>query len=240
MIHSFNIREAEIYGVECSILLYNIRFWIEKNKSNNKHFYDDKYWTYNSAKAFKDLFPYFSEHQISRFLKKLEEENAIIVGNYNKAGYDKTKWYSVNDTLISQKCKINASLISQNCKMEFANLQDGVRKIARPIPDINTDINNSIEFDFNNYLSWFNNATGKNLRMINDKTKKNILKLLKLGYTKADLVNAVKNCLNDPYHIDNPHYLTPEFISRHDKFEKYLNYTTKNKLNKPKFSTGGV
>lgn len=50
--HSFNPLLAKEVGIECAILLYNIEFWIEKNKANNKHFYEGRYWTYNSTKAF--------------------------------------------------------------------------------------------------------------------------------------------------------------------------------------------
>jgi hypothetical protein len=40
-------------------------------------------------------------------------------------------------------------------------------------------------------------------------------------------MNAIKNCSIDKYHIENPKYLTPEFISRPDKIEKYAYATTK-------------
>lgn len=48
---------------------------------------------------------------------------------------------------------------------------------------------------------------------------------LKEGYTTEQIIQAVQNCFNDQYHKENPNYLTPEFILRNDKLDKYVNYT---------------
>jgi len=43
------------------------------------------------------------------------------------------------------------------------------------------------------------------------------------GYTMGDFEKAILNASKDQYHIDNPKHLTPEFITRADKLEKWLN-----------------
>ena len=102
MEHSFDIDIAEKVGVNAAILYKNIKFWCAKNKANDVHFHDGHYWTYNSKKAFTELFPYMTERQVDYALNKLLEANYIIKGNYNKSPYDKTLWYAdifcVNDT----------------------------------------------------------------------------------------------------------------------------------------------
>jgi uncharacterized phage protein (TIGR02220 family) len=218
MNHSFNIDIAKKYGVECAIILENMIFWIEKNKANKKHFYEGRYWTYNSGKAFSELFPYWSVHQIGRFLRELEAQGLVISGNFNKAGYDKTKWYSVND-----------SLILQNCNIDYAKLHNPSCENAQPIPDINTDIKtNSIKglqedpIDFDALLVFFNKTTGRKFRGISTKAKKGFNNIIKQGYTKKDIRDAIVNCFNSEYHQENRQYLTPEFISRMEKFEKYF------------------
>lgn len=80
------------------------------------------------------------------------------------------------------------------------------------------------DFNFNSFLKWFNEITGKRIRVVSDKAKKQIRARIREGYTSRDIVKAVNNCLSDPYHQQHRHYLTPEFISRSDKLEKYLNY----------------
>ena len=135
MQHIFDVDIAVKYGVLEAILIKNIYYWIVKNKANNKNYYDGSYWTYNSIKAFKELFPYASERQISNALKHLEKEGIIKVGNYNKSAYDRTNWYAFNKSATS---------ILQKCKMEDTKVQNGFDEIDTPIPNINTNINTVI------------------------------------------------------------------------------------------------
>lgn len=130
MIHNFNVNLAVTLGINQAILLNNLYYWIEKNRANNKHYYDGRYWTYNSAKAFCDMFPYMSERAIRYALEGLVEKRIIIKGNYNKLNCDRTLWYAITDYGYT---------ILQNCQMELTKLSDGSDKIVRPIPNNNTD-----------------------------------------------------------------------------------------------------
>ena len=95
--HQFDVDDAVRYGVDAAILLNNIRYWIAKNRANQRHFYQGRYWTYNSNRAFADLFPYWSQPQVRRIIAKLEEAGILLVGEFNQNPYDHTKWYSIND-----------------------------------------------------------------------------------------------------------------------------------------------
>jgi len=80
----------------------------------------------------------------------------------------------------------------------------------------------NINIDFDLLLEFFNKTYGRSLRIVSDKTKKQIKERLKEGYSKEDLKQALLNAKNDPYHIENNFkYITLEFISRSDKFERY-------------------
>jgi hypothetical protein len=129
--------------------LNNIRFWVAKNKANEKHYYDGKYWTYNSVKAFSELFPYWSKDQIRRYIDKLETAGEIVSGNYNQSHYDRTKWYSLN------------------CQIELANLPNENGENAKPIPYIKTyNKTDNIEerkLKFANTLKPFIDIYGKDL-----------------------------------------------------------------------------
>ena len=126
--HVFNIEDAESHGVDAAIILYNLKFWLDHNKANGTHINDGYVWSYNSAKAMADLFPYWSSNKIQKLMKKLENDGVVIVGNYNKMGYDKTKWY----TLPSYSLQPNGSNLS-------ANRLNPVSQKAEPIPDVITD-----------------------------------------------------------------------------------------------------
>lgn len=82
-----------MHSVEEAIFLQNIYYWYLHNKRNEKNFYDNRYWTYNSVTAFAKEFVYLSEKQIRNVLTKLETKGLIITGNYNKIAYDRIKAY---------------------------------------------------------------------------------------------------------------------------------------------------
>lgn len=93
----FSQEDAIKYGVENAIILYNLKFWIIKNKANGVNFFDNHYWTYNSGSAFAKLFPFWNDQKIRRHLRELEELGVIKSANHNKNKMDKTKWYCVVD-----------------------------------------------------------------------------------------------------------------------------------------------
>jgi hypothetical protein len=121
-LHSFDPDIAEKVGVNAAVIYQNLVFWIEKNQANDKHFHEGKYWTYNSISAFEQMFSYLTTSQIRTAIKHLLESGLIVEGNFNKKGYDRTKWYSV----ISQ--------------VHLSNLANGFDKNPNPIPDIKPDI----------------------------------------------------------------------------------------------------
>lgn len=127
MVHSFDSDIAVKYGMLEAILLSNIYYWIEKNRANDLNFYDGTYWTYNSTRAFNELFPYVSERQIKNALKHLREEEILLTGNYNKSSYDRTLWYALSEKGLS---------IVQKCPMESSETNNGMGQNVPPIPDI--------------------------------------------------------------------------------------------------------
>lgn len=138
-VHSFDTSDAEKYGVIEATILYNIKFWIEKNKANEKHFYDNKYWTYNSIAAFKELFPYLSIRQLRTALDKLQKMGAIVVGNYNTSKLNQTKWYALNCENIIENDRMHLS----NLTTPFVNSD----KSSNILTDINTDTTVQTQFE---------------------------------------------------------------------------------------------
>ncbi len=137
MVHTFDSDIAAKYGVNAAILLQNLYYWIEKNQANEKHFHDGRYWTYNSIKAFEEMFPYMSKKQIRSALEKMENEGIIISGNYNSSTYDRTKWYAITEN--GYALFGNGDCICQKGKMDFPEKANQFAAEGEPIPDINTD-----------------------------------------------------------------------------------------------------
>ena len=127
--HAFNVEEAERYGVNKAILLQHIRFWVSENKGKDSHTHDGKTWMYQSAADMHKHFPYWSRLKIHRMLASMEEEGLIVSGNYNKLGFDRTKWYTLTD---KTQCSFETPLSVQNGTKRDVDSE-------QPIPDNNTD-----------------------------------------------------------------------------------------------------
>ena len=95
MQHHFEVEEANKYGIEEAILLNHLRFWLDKNKANQKNIHEGYIWTYNSARAFAEIFPYIGDRKIARLLNRLEDLGIVKSGCFNTNTYDHTKWYSI-------------------------------------------------------------------------------------------------------------------------------------------------
>ena len=158
--HFFEVEEAIKYGVESAILLSNIRFWLTKNKANQSHIHDGYYWTYNSAVAFTELFPYMPRRSISMYLKKLCDLGVLKSGNYNEIKYDRTTWYTLPAEFAVKPPEALNLAIGENCQSsgdfrpsigEFdqsnGEFRPSIGQIRQPIPDINTDSKPDINTD---------------------------------------------------------------------------------------------
>lgn len=244
MNHSFNIENAKKYGVDCAVIIENMAFWIAKNKANKKHFYEGRTWTYNSVKAFSELFPYWNEKQISRILKKLEDEKIIISGNYNKSAYDRTKWYAFSDETIFL-----------NQKIHLPKTGNGLVESGEPIPDINTNINSDVKAvlkssnhdttqknlksnkfnivsqakreqnlpeNIQSVLDLLNKKAESAYTLRNKQTQKLIQSILKNGFTDEDMKTVIeKKSLEWGNDAKMKKYLRPATLFG-NKFEQYL------------------
>lgn len=95
--HFYDVEIAQTVGINAAILLENISHWCEHNAANNTNLHDGHYWTYNSTKAFGELFPEMTVNVIRTSIKKLKDADLILTGNYNKSAYDRTTWYTLTE-----------------------------------------------------------------------------------------------------------------------------------------------
>jgi DNA-binding PadR family transcriptional regulator len=138
MKHLFDTNIAKLCGIEEAIILENIYFWCKKNEANDK-LTNGKPWTYNSVKAFNELFDYMSPSKISRALKNLEALGFIEIGEFNSNSYNHTKWYCITDKTRNVFGEENENSIFhfENSNTCFENSNNQNSKIT--ITDINTN-----------------------------------------------------------------------------------------------------
>lgn len=216
MEHSFDIEIARRYGIPAAVLLKNIHFWIEKNRANEQNFYDGNYWTYNSKKAFSELFPYMTARQIDYAMQKLIDEGLVVTGNYNKVAYDRTLWYAITKKGYS---------ILQNCEMDSTNTGNGTPEIVEPIPDVNQDKKQQIKNTdtYKAVLARLNEKAGTAYRPTSKATQSHINARLAEGFSLEDFFTVIdKKCAEWKGDPKMEKYLRPETLFG-SKFESYLN-----------------
>jgi len=87
-------------GLHESIVLQQIHYWLIINESKQQCFEDGHYWTFSSYENFVKQFPFWNVRTIQGIILKLENKGYLISANYNKYGYDKTKWYRIDYRMI--------------------------------------------------------------------------------------------------------------------------------------------
>lgn len=86
---------AAVFGnAEEAIILQQIHYWL---KQTNYVQEDGHRWIYNSMADWLKQFPWIKQRKrLTKYFNDLEDRNLILVGNFNKSKFDKTKWYRIN------------------------------------------------------------------------------------------------------------------------------------------------
>lgn len=92
----FNPMLAAKIGLNESIVLQQIHYWLKNNHKKNRNLYNGKYWAYNTYKEWQDQFPFWSLSTIKRTFQSLENKHLLLSARFNKLGIDRTKWYTIN------------------------------------------------------------------------------------------------------------------------------------------------
>ncbi|WEV56152.1 replication protein [Ligilactobacillus acidipiscis] len=99
-------------GLNEAIVLQQFHYWLQRSKNVR----DGNKWIYNSIAEWQKQFPFWSKDTVKRTINSLEKQGCLIVGNYNKAKFDKTKWYRINyDSLCTNRMGQNAPTSSAEC-----------------------------------------------------------------------------------------------------------------------------
>jgi len=140
-----NTKLAELIGLNESIVLQQINYWIENiNKVKGKdsiNYQDNHYWTFNSYDEWQKNFSFWSKRTIRRAIKKLEKYQLIETGNYNKFKIDRTKWYRIRHKNLDEYCRWASG---QNGQSTWTKWTVHLDKMARPLPESTTETTTEI------------------------------------------------------------------------------------------------
>lgn len=232
---SFSGEVAGIVGVNAAVVYHGIRLWCKHNEANGKNFHDGRYWTYNSMKAFSELFPFLSERQVRSALEKLIDAGLLVKGNYNKVAFDQTSWFALGDAPIGN----NAS--DKNGKCGCQECQMTSDKNVRPIPStyqVTTNEEPPIAphggkkaagdepgdgIPYERIVAYLNERSGKNFKDASQDTRAKIRARWREGFRLDDFRRVIDTkCAEWGRDPKMAEYVRPSTLFG-TKFESYLN-----------------
>jgi len=104
-VRKFSPELAKELGLNQAIVIGQVDYWVKKNQNANINFHDGRYWTYNSFERWQSQFPFWSVGTIKRIFSDLRQRGILLVGNYNKLKFDKTNWYTLDYSKLSELVK---------------------------------------------------------------------------------------------------------------------------------------
>lgn len=126
---------ARRYGVEEAIFLDSMVFWYRTNRGDDRNFYDGRWWSHNSMKAYEQIFPWWSAKQLRRIIESCKAKGALLSGNYNKDRRDRTYWYSPSDeVLVLYGEDIPGKCNCPNGQMQEPEGADSCAQMGEPLP----------------------------------------------------------------------------------------------------------
>ena len=123
---------ATIIGLNEAIVLQQVHYWLKIKEKSQQDYIDGHYWVYNTYKQWQEQFPFWHINTIQRTFSSLEKKRILLSGNYNSAGFDKTKWYTINYSILNEYISSH-----QNGAIDIPNACDGIHQI---------DITNTIDY----------------------------------------------------------------------------------------------
>lgn len=119
-------------GLNESLILQQIHYWLEINKKADNNRRDGYYWTYNSYEEWTKQFPFWCSKTIQRAITNLETMRLVVSSNYNKSKIDRTKWYRIDYEVLEILENSPFGQIDLTNRTDWLNHLD---KLTKPIPE---------------------------------------------------------------------------------------------------------
>ncbi|WP_432371446.1 conserved phage C-terminal domain-containing protein [Staphylococcus chromogenes] len=221
---------AEEIGLNEAIILQQIHYWL----NTSKHYHDGKKWIYNSYPEWQKQFPFWSLITIKRTIYSLEKQKLLIAGNYNKAKFDKTKWYTIDyqtlEGMIRPSYQNDTTSVSKRDDGTYQNDPTNTIDYTETTTEITSkDIlsPSSTAYPYRDVIDYLNQQTGKHYKSTTKKNQTVIRARSDEGFTLNDFKQVIDNKVSEWKGTDMEKYLRPETLFG-TKFEGYLNQQQSN------------
>lgn len=232
---------ATVIGLNEAIVLQQMNYWLH---SKSAKFIDDRYWVYNTYEQWqKDNFPFWSLNTVKRTFTKLRKENLVLAANYNKAGFDKTKWYSINQEELDRRMSLASTQneSTRDSKWDHGGTQNWSMeepKMGQPIPETTREytktttekINSSPAkkqdepaIPYKQIINYLNKKTGAHYKPSSELNQRLIKSRWHEGYRIEDFKKVIDNKASS-WQSDKKmwKYMRPQTLFG-TKFDAYLN-----------------
>lgn len=202
-------------GLNEAIVVQQLNYWLNSKNAKN---IDGRKWIYNTYENWqKDNFPFWSIPTIKRTMSSLEKSGIVLASNFNKAGFDKTKWYSIDEVKLN-KLMIRRS--DQNDTTSGSKRSDGTDQNdptnTRDYTDNTTETTNNNNTEGHQadpqdnkpsktkkkksesllaktveVIEYLNKKTGRSFRTTTETNRKPIRNRLKEGFTVDDCKKVI-------------------------------------------------
>lgn len=156
-----------------AIMLQQIHYWLLRSKN----IVDGHRWVFNTVKGWHEQFPWLAEKTVQRYLKDLCDRGLLITANYNKANFDRTKWYRINYDALD-KLTYSKGTDSPNGEGLIVPLERD--SLTQPIP-----IDYTLDYTENTNKVKSKNLTAKELKEEFEKLWEQYPKYRKQGKQRA-------------------------------------------------------
>ncbi|CAI2614383.1 hypothetical protein AKUH4B202J_08890 [Apilactobacillus kunkeei] len=213
-------------GLNESIFLQQLNYWLQKSNHNIK----GKKWIYNTFEEWKNQFPFWSLRTIKRIKTSLENKKIIEVSRYNKRGFDKTNWYSINydylDKLVAQReCQNGTSMMPNchdgECQVDTTNTIDYTESTTEITTSNMSSSNEHDHSEAKEIIAYLNDKADKHFR--NTQSNYKIIEARLKDYSIDDLKRVIDNKCSQWLNTNMDKYLRIETLFRASKIDGYLN-----------------
>ncbi|MGK4239855.1 conserved phage C-terminal domain-containing protein [Limosilactobacillus reuteri] len=229
-----------------AVIIQQLHYWLQRSnlvRENHR-------WVYNSMADWNKQFPWLTRKTLTNKFNDLEKRGLIITGNYNKAAFDKTKWYRIDYDAFShleQRLGKNYPTNEQDLPNgDGKNYSMEEEKSTQPIPLDYTETTQEtttrdkgqaqpaqspIAAQRREVIQYLNQKTDKHFKPDADGNKRIIEPRLKEGYTVDEMKKVIDNMYSLWHGVTfrngelGDNYLKPETLFRSSKIDGYLNAT---------------
>ena len=202
-------------GFNEAVIVQQLNYWLN---SKNAKTVDGRKWIYNTYDNWrKDNFPFWSISTIRRTFESLEKTKIVLTGNFNKKGFDKTKWYSIDENRLNEV--MNRSCVQNEQTMcskrsygtvqnEQTNTRDYTDNTTETTNNNNTEGHQADPQDNKQsktkkkksesllaktveVIEYLNKKTGRSFRTTTETNRKPIRNRLKEGFTVDDCKKVI-------------------------------------------------